>query len=382
MHIGIDGSLLYGSFSGVEQAIYRLLRELSRDGGPRRYTVYVPSDFAHEDLAREGFRLRRLGFPGAAKLRRVLWTQMTLHRLARAEGVDLLHGPGYVLPPRWQGPSVATVYDIIALTHPELCTRSNALYYRACLPRTIAQATVVVVPSEAVKREIVRTLGVPEGKLKVAPLGVGEEFLAPTSPEAGEQVRERLGLRDPYFLCVGNFEPKKNLAATIEAFRLAKRRADLPHRLVLAGGKAWRSRGVEQAIEAAGPNVILRTGYVAPEELPALYAGAEALLFWSLVEGFGLPALEAMACGTPVICSDRGALPEVVGDAAVIVPIGDPADLAEAIGALAADADRRADLATRGRLRAAPFTWRRHADAVLRAYDDAGWNPGTWSSGT
>ena len=371
MHIGIDGLLLHGSFSGVEQAIYRLLRELSRDGGPHRYTLYVPRDFAHEDLAREGFRLRRLGFPGAGKLRRVLWSQTAFHRLARAEGVDLFHGPGYVLPRYWRGPSVATVYDIIALTHPELCTRSNALYYRACLPRTIARATAVVVPSEAVKREIAATLGAPDGKLKVAPLGVGEEFLAPTPLEAIEQVRARHGLAGPYFLCVGNLEPKKNLAATVEAFRLAKRREGLPHQLVLAGGKAWRSRDVEQAIEAAGPNVIVRTGYVAPEELPALYAGAEALLFWSLVEGFGLPALEAMACGTPVICSDRGALPEVVGDAGVIVPIGDPADLAEAIGALAADADRRAELAASGRRRAVRFTWRSHADTVLKVYQEA-----------
>jgi glycosyltransferase involved in cell wall biosynthesis len=228
-----------------------------------------------------------------------------------------------------------------------------------------------VAPSEAVKREIVRTLGASEGKLTVAPLGVGEEFLAPTPPRAVEQVRARFGLTDPYFLCVGNLEPKKNLAPTIQAFHLAKRRADLPHRLVLAGGKAWRSGDVEQAIRAAGPNVVLQTGYVAAEELPALYAGAEALIFWSLAEGFGLPALEAMACGTPVICSDRGALPEVVGDAAVIVPIGAPEDLAEAIVALASDADRRADLAARGRLGAAPFTWRRHADAVLQVYEAA-----------
>jgi alpha-1,3-rhamnosyl/mannosyltransferase len=118
--------------------------------------------------------------------------------------------------------------------------------------------------------------------------------------------------------------------------------------------------------------VAKRIGYAAPEDLPALYAGAEGLVFWSLVEGFGLPALEAMACGTPVICSDRGALPEVVGEAGITVPIGEPAALAEAIAGLAGDAARRTELAGRGRARARGFTWRAHADAVLNVYREVG----------
>ncbi len=372
MHIGIDGLLLHGAFSGVEQAIYRLLRELSRDGGPHRYGLYVPRDFPHARLERPGFEVRRLGFDGAKRLRRVWWTHAAFHRRAAADGVELLHGPGYVLPRGWRGPSVATVYDIIALTHPELCARSNALYYRAVLPQTIARAHAVIVPSEAVKQAILDHLHAPEAKLRVAPLGVGEEFLAPVPPDAVETVRRRYGLGSPYLVCVGNLEPKKNLAATLRGFALARSDGALPHQLVLAGGKAWRSDDVKQAIREAGGNVVAQTGYVAPEDLPALYAGAEALLFWSLVEGFGLPALEAMACGTPVICSDRGALPEVVGDAAIVVPVGEPRDLAEAIVGLVSDPQRRNELIEKGRHRATRFTWRAHAEAVLHVYREVG----------
>ena len=376
MHIGIDGLLLHGSFSGVEQAIHRLLRELSQAGGPHRYSVYVPRDYAGEELERPGFELCRVEFRGGEKVRRALFTQTGFHRRARADGVDLLHGPGYLLPQGWRGPAVATVYDLLALTHPHLCAAPNALYYRLFLPRTIRRATAVIVPSEAVKREIVERLGVPEGKLHVAPLGVGEEFSGSLPEEAGRRARGRYGIRGPYLLCVGNVEPKKNLAATVEAFALAKELGGLPHQLVLAGGKSWRADEVERAIGVLAPDVVVRTGYVAPEDLPALYAGAEALLFWSLVEGFGLPALEAMACGTPVICSDRGALPEVVGEAAAIVPIGEPGRLAEAILGLLQDQARRKALVEEGRRRASRFTWRSHAEAVLRVYAEVGESSG------
>lgn len=372
MRIGIDGLLLHGAFSGVEVSIYSLLTELSASGGPHEYSVYVPHDFGAGQLSRPGFRFRRLDFPGGSKLRRAWWSQSRFARRARADGIDLLHGPGYLLPSGWRGLSVVTVYDVIALSHPELCTRANVLYYRAFLPRTLARATAVIVPAEAVKREIVDLLGIDDSKFHVAPLGVGEEFTADLPEEHTRDVAARYGVDGPYLLSVGNIEPKKNLAATIEAFSLAKQRADLPHRLVLAGGKSWRSSDVEAAIERHGPEVVNQTGYVAAEHLPALYAGADAVLFWSLVEGFGLPALEAMACGTPVICSDRGALAEVVGDAAMVVRIGPPEALAEAIVELLGNEVARGELVTRGLERSGRLTWRRHADAVLRTYAEVG----------
>lgn len=372
MHIGIDGLLLHGHFSGVEQAIYRLLCELSADPGPHCYTVYVPADFACDGLEHSRFQFRRTRFPGRNKLRRVVWTHSALARRASADGVQLLHGPGYVLPTGWRRASVATIYDLIALKYPEFCTWTNTAYYRAFLPRTIARASALIVPSMAVKRDIVARFPRVEHKLTVAPLGVGDEFWEAVSEEVLQAIRQTYGIPGPYFLCVGNLEPKKNLAATITGFVLAKKRERLPHQLVLAGGKSWRADDVEQAIAAAGTNTVVRVGYVRPQELPALYAGAEALLLWSLAEGFGLPALEAMACGTPVICSDRGALPEIVADAALIVPIGDPEELAAAITELMRNPGLREGLVLRGKYRARQFTWKAHAETVLRVYAEAG----------
>jgi glycosyltransferase involved in cell wall biosynthesis len=158
----------------------------------------------------------------------------------------------------------------------------------------------------------------------------------------------------------------------VEAFALARTKGALPHQFVLAGGKSWRSADVECALARLPAGAVRRTGYVDQRDLPALYSGAEMLLLWSLMEGFGLPVLEAMACGTPVICSDRGALPEVAGDAALVVPIGPPSTLAEAVLQLAERPAERAALAERGRVRAQAFTWRRHAEAVLRVYDACG----------
>ncbi len=372
MRIGIDGLLLHGQYSGVEGSIRQLLRELSVDGGEHNYTIYVADDFGDDSLERPGLELSRMEFTGEQKIQRVLWTQTRFARRARNDGMQLLHGPGYILPGGWRGPSVVTVYDIIALSHPELCTLSNTFYYRTFLPRTIARASAVVVPAEAVKTEIVDRVGVPPEKIRVAPLGVGGEF-TPNLPRGRvDEVAERHGIEGPYLLCVGNIEPKKNLAATIRAFGIARKQADLPHKLVLAGGKSWKSADVDAEISRLEPEAIHRTGYTPADDLPALYAGADTLLFWSLVEGFGLPALEAMASGTPVICSDRGALPEVVGDAARIVPIGPPEEFAEALVEVLGNKKVRRQLSRRGLARAKECTWRKHVDAVLRVYAEVG----------
>jgi glycosyltransferase involved in cell wall biosynthesis len=372
MHIGIDALLLHGDYSGVEQSIYRLLVELSKDGGPHEYSVYVARGFGAGHLSRPGFEFRRLGFPGGSKLRRALFTQTAFARRARSDGVDLLHGPGYILPRGWRGPAVVTVYDVIALTHPHLCTWPNALYYAAFLPRTISRADAVIVPAEAVKADILEHVGVEPAKVHVAPLGVGEEFTPDIPAERKQAVVARYGIAAPYLLCVGNIEPKKNLAATVEAFAFARRKARLPHQLVLAGGKSWGSKDVEVALSGLEAGVVRRTGYVDQRDLPALVAGADALLMWSLVEGFGLPAIEAMAAGTPVICSDRGALPEVVGDAAMIYPIAPVESFAKAIIELLDNVNYRERLIEKGLRRAREFTWRKHADAVLEVYREVG----------
>jgi len=373
MRIGIDGLLLHGRYSGVEHSVEQLLQALSARSDPHEYLVYVGRDVPRAPWQSDRVRPRPLPIPARARLLRVAATHALLHRRAEADGVEVLHGPGYVLPRGWRGAAVLTLYDLIALAHPRYCRLANRLYYRRTVPRSARAAGAVVVPSAVVRADVVRTLGVPEAKVHVVPLGV-RRHMQPADAEAVEVVRRRYELPERYGLFVGNAEPKKNLEQTLAGYHRAVLRSEATPPLVLAGGKAWGPQGAVYTRPAYAGEIrwALPVGYVADADLPALYTGASFVLLWSLTEGFGLPALEAMACGTPVICSDGGALPEVVGDAAEVVPLGDTSALAEAIVRLAQDEDRRQELIARGRARAARFTWEAHADRVVALYEEVG----------
>ena len=199
------------------------------------------------------------------------------------------------------------------------------------------------------------------------------EFATPPAPAAVAGVLERYRIRSPYCLFVGNLEPRKNLARLIEAFALMATRAPAggtAPQLVLAGTRAWLYSGILSAVAARGvADRVVFTGYVPPGDLPALYAGAACFVFPSVYEGFGLPVLEAMAAGAPVVASRVGAIPEVAGDAALLVDAAQPAALAEAIEAVLADAGLRARLVERGRARARLFSWEATARRTLAVYE-------------
>ncbi|MCD6360919.1 MAG: glycosyltransferase family 4 protein, partial [Armatimonadetes bacterium] len=217
---------------------------------------------------------------------------------------------------------------------------------------------------------VIEHLGVRPERTKLAPLGVSGHF-RPVEPEQVRAVVERHGLSERYLLCVGNIEPRKNLPGIIAAFEAVADR--IPHELVIAGRRGWRCGPSLRAMKSSPVARRIRwLGYVSEEELPALYAGADALVQWSLYEGFGLTPLEAMACGTATVVSDGGALPEVVGEAAAVAPLAaGPAGLAEMLVAVIEDDDMHATLIERGRARAARFTWRGHARLVAEAYREA-----------
>jgi len=263
---------------------------------------------------------------------------------------------------------VLTVYDVLAVTHPEWCKQLNAWHYGRALPASVRRADLILTPSEAVRAEVI-ALGAAAQKVRAIWLGIGEH-MRPCAPEAVAAVRERYGLDRPYIVWVGNIEPKKNLPGLVRAFELAAER--VPHDLVIAGKVGWRAAPSVAALENSPQRArIRRLGYVAPGELPALYTGADVAVQWSLYEGAGLPAVEAMACGTPAIVSDGGALPEWAGQVAPVVPLGDPAQLADCLVELLTDRKRREDLAARGLQWAQQFTWQRYAGKVMESYDEA-----------
>jgi alpha-1,3-rhamnosyl/mannosyltransferase len=368
MKIGFNAAVLVPPYSGVAVAVEGAARALARELGPE-LTLFLPLDSGSEESLFGEARVMRIPVARRSRWSRVMWEQRMLPQVARGLHLDLLHAPAYVMPLRWRGPTVATVYDLLTLTHPEWCRRGNAGHFRLLLPATLSRAVRVVVPSQATYEEALMRPEMGPGRLRTVPLGVDEWFYpAPTAEVA--RVRERYGLAQPYVLVVGNLEPKKNLPGTVRIFsRLVKA---FPHELVIAGGAGWGDqRPFRRAVEELPPGCVNLLGYVPREDLPALYSGAELFLQLSWHEGFGLPPLEAMACGTAAVVSDRGALPEIAGPGALVVDPAEEESAAQAIAGLLGNEAARRELAARGQARAAEFTWARHARGLLGVYREA-----------
>lgn len=292
--------------------------------------------------------------------------------LARARGFDIVHDPVGVAPftlGRWAGRfgRVVTLHDAIAFEYPEGYPWLNNLLHRTYVPATLRNVDRVATGSHESARTLVRFYPVRLGDISVVPNGVAAHF-RPGAPAEVQALRERYGILGDYLLYVGAFQSRKNILGLLDAFAIALAR--LPTlRLVLVGPSLWSYPAVDERVsrpDVAG--AVTRLGYVSDSELRALYAGTSAYVSPSLYEGFGLPVLEAMACGAPVICSTAGSLPEVAGDAALFVDARETHDIADAIVRLVTDRPLAEDLRARGLARARTFTWDRAAAEYAALY--------------
>jgi glycosyltransferase involved in cell wall biosynthesis len=280
----------------------------------------------------------------------------------------VFHATEHLLPRLKRAQTVLTVHDLIFALFPEHHLPMNQWFLGQFMPIFVRRADAIVTVSECSKRDLLQLYGTRESKITVIPEGVDERFHVDPGPEAVATIRQKYGLVDPFILYVGTIEPRKNLITLLEAFkRLQVTGCNL--KLVIAGRAGWLYQPFFDRLKALGLGDTVRLlGYVPDVDLPALYRAAEVFVFPSLYEGFGLPPLEAMACGTPVVCSNASSLPEVVGDAGLLVPPDDVAGLAAAIGRVLTDPALRAELSARGRERAARFTWEEAARRTLEVY--------------
>jgi glycosyltransferase involved in cell wall biosynthesis len=282
-------------------------------------------------------------------------------------GVDLFHATDHLLPRFFRLRSVFTLHDLAFRFYPETHTPLNRWFLNVMMPSFLSAAGAVIAVSEHTKRDALRAYGIDEAKVRVIYEGVNPRF-CPTDPETVEATRRKYGLPDRFILAVGTIEPRKNLSTLLAAYRLLKGQ-EVEHKLVIVGKKGWLYGGFFRQLRDTGlESEVIFPGFVPDEDLPALYGGADLFAFPSLYEGFGLPPLEAMACGTPVVCADSSSLPEVTGDAALLVPPTDVAAWAEALRRLACDADLRASLRARGWERARRFSWEQAARATVEVY--------------
>jgi glycosyltransferase involved in cell wall biosynthesis len=317
--------------------------------------------------------LRRAGSPRSGRAGRVLrglrreltYFPLELPRRARRLGLDVLHCPAPLAPVRSSVPVVITLHDILGLDHPEWFTRPLALHSRLVLAPALRRAACVLVPSEHTRDRVLARLGLDPERVRLVPLGVDARF-SPGEPPDG--LRERLGLEGPYALAVGTLQPRKNVETVLHAFeRLVAAGAE--QRLALVGDRGWRDQALAERIRSSPAfDRIVVTGRVSDDDLVGLYRAADCFVYVSRYEGFGLPPLEAMASGTAVISSNRTSLPEVVGDAGVLVDPDDVVAIERALSELLSSPERRAELVARGRRRAAQFMWRRCAELTVEAY--------------
>jgi glycosyltransferase involved in cell wall biosynthesis len=257
---------------------------------------------------------------------------------------------------------VVTVHDLAFERFPELFPRDWRWLYRAGLRAAVKRADAILVPSQRTADDLIDSTSIPSSRVYVTPLAPS---LAATALDPGEAL-DRFGITRPYILSVGTLEPRKNLVRLVRAYRQVA--PDVPHQLVLAGPAGWHADELEGELSRVGPGMIVRTGHLSGEDLDVLYRGADVFAYPSLYEGFGLPVVEAMARGVPTLTSDTSSLPEVAGDAALLVDPTDVSEIAEGLARLLTDHAFAEDLRQRGLQRAATFTWAATARATLGVY--------------
>jgi glycosyltransferase involved in cell wall biosynthesis len=360
MRIGIDARLWGEPRSGIGRYTRALVEALLQVAPDERWVLYLDRPPVGTP---PGVETRCLPWP-----QRLVWTLWAAPRALRRDPVDLFHGvTGFELPPRRAGRLVTTVHDLIPFRFPALVPRRHRWAVRCLLGPALRRATRVIAVSQSTRAEILARYRLPPERVQVVHEAAGPAF-RPPDVGARAAVRARHGLVGPYLLFVGLLEPKKNLDVVLDAVaRLRARQAWGDTILVVGGAAGWgpdprvrvAALGLESAVRFLGP--------VDDVELPALYAEALGFVFPSRWEGFGLPVLEAMACGTPVIAARRGALPEITGGAALLVE-PEPEAVADAIGGLLADPAQRTRLREAGLARAAGFSWARAAGETLAVY--------------
>lgn len=375
MRIGIDYTAAINQSAGIGRFVRNIVRSLAKIDRHNEYVlVYAapnPGRTADVPVA-TNVTPRQLRFQ--ERVLNTVWHRLHLPvPIDLATGpVDIFHAPDFVLPPVRHGVTMITVHDLAFLIHPECAHPHLRVFLERAVPASVQRADYVIADSENTRNDVVCLVDASPERVFVVPGGVDPVF-GPAPEEQVAEARRTYRLDRPYVFAVGLIEPRKNFPRLIEAYARFRVRTGLPHQLVIAGGSGWLSEQTFRQAEACGfPGDVRFTGYVPDADLAALYTGAEVFAYPSLYEGFGLPVLEAMACGVAVVCSNSSSFPEFATDAAILVPPTDPDAIADALETACCDTQVRQDLARRGLERAESYSWDRAAQKLLEIYERVG----------
>ncbi|HET7292736.1 MAG TPA: glycosyltransferase family 1 protein [Vicinamibacteria bacterium] len=366
MIVGLEATVLREPLSGVGHYIARLIDSIANgagEGAVDRLMVLSNRTLAIEP----GGRVEAHDRPSIRA--RPFWMQFVLPRILQRARPDLVHFTNYLAPIGLELPFVTSFHDMSLALLPQCHTLKKRLLTARLIPFAARNARLILTPSESTRRDVVRLLHVDPARVRVIPYAAARSFRPVAAGR--ERLEQAYGIRSPYLLFVGTVEPRKNLARALRAFaRIAGSHPGL--RFVMVGPLGWKFDEILREVERpALEGRVQRVGYVPEADLPALYSHALAFLYPSLYEGFGLPLVEAMACGAPVITSNGSSMAEIGDGAALLVDPQDEQAIADALDRLVTDAALRAELRERGLLRAAQYSWERTGRETVAAYQAA-----------
>ncbi len=380
MHVGINAQLL--SFSqnyrngGISHHIRSLLTALAKWPGKHEYTVFVNGQDVIERLAARHPQITYVPvpWPEGQPTSRIAWEQFTLPSLIRQKHIDVFHSPANVLPellPR-NSAGVVTLHDLAFLRFPKVLTRTKRLYHRTFTIRSLQRATMIISVSESTKQDAIELVGIPAGHLQTVYASIDERFSSMAAEEEINAFRQKHGLSEDFLLYLGTLEPRKNITTLIEAYAYLRRAYARTEKLILAGGKGWLYEAIYEKIAQLGlQEEVIFPGFVAESEQKLWYSAASAFVYPSLYEGFGLPVVEAMACGTPVVTSNVSSLPEAGSDIALCVEPYNVEAMAEALYKALTDQAFRQRCRAMAAVAAQRFSAQAMAERTVGVYEQA-----------
>ena len=368
MRIALDVGPITAMRTGVGNYCHYLLKHLLALGTGDVFLGFS-SGSVRVELGAMAHKVRCRHFPLPTRVVYRLWDHLAWPKVDTwLGGADIYHATNYFLAPTQSARRVVTIHDLAFMAAPELCSPKISGLFARHVGRFIQEADAVIACSESTKADILKFCPVDASKVRVVYEAVDEDFSAMDRDEARQRVQAQFALAEPYILFVGTLEPRKNLPLLLKAFaRIAN---DVPHALVLAGGTGWNAGPIFETIELLKlADRVRLLGFVrTTTDLSALYSAADAFAFPSRYEGFGLPILEAMTCGCPVVAADNSSIPEVAGGAALLCPADDEKPFAKALRAAVSDEALRARLSDAGREQAKRFSWRLCAEQTMAVY--------------
>jgi glycosyltransferase involved in cell wall biosynthesis len=371
MKIALNATIASPQQTGTGVYAANLTSALMQLQPDHEFVIYCCNDMV------DWFQERRNGHASTVKgidfkspSQRIFWEQTQLRGDLKRQRVDLLHSMAFTSPVVNSVRSVVTVHDLAFVDFPETLPLAKRLYYKPIFQRSLRKANRVITPSETVRKQVIEAFGVQSGTVFATPLAVDAEFRGANSDIRSHERIAKYGVSQPYLLAVGTLDPRKNLFLLLKAYDLLKRNSNLKHQLVIVGKRGWQDvQQDELAKRWKQSNDIVFTGYVAQADMPHLYAGADLFLFPSLYEGFGLPLLEAMAAGAPVLASDIAVHREVCAEAALFANPRSAEEWQSTILRILQNTPMIDNIRQKGWERVKHFSWQKTAELTLKAYE-------------